>query len=499
MSGRYILALDLGSSGLRSLVTPRETPWDFLRGHRRPYRAHRSQSPESLERRFHPEELWERVTGVLREGVRAAGVQVTEIAAISVTSQRQGVAFLDGNGATVYVGPNMDLRAVFEGAAIDADHAHQVYRTTGHLPSLFFTPAKLRWWQGHHPRIFRRVRRVLTLGAWVTYRLTGTMADSPSLLGEAGLLEVASRKPATALLSELDLDPALLPDLVEEGAPVGTLTVEASQRVGLPSGIPVVLAGPDTQTALLGMGVTEPGEVGIVAGWSTPVQMVTRAPIFHKERHTWTGCHVVDGRWVVEANAGDTGGTLDMVRAMVGARGGAAGLDSLAALVQPGADMVTAFWGPHALDLANPGISMGGLLVPTPITFNPFRTAHVARATLENIAYALRQCLERVQEVSEREPTSVSLSGGLARSTIFPQLLTDVLGTGIRVHHPAASAIGAAMLAAYPKGQGETLARSAADQGTILEPEARSAAEYAELYQRWLRLRERLQQLSEEL
>ena len=498
MSATHILALDLGSSGLRSLLAPVETPWKLTPGAALPYRPLRARGGEGLAVRFSPDELWKRVARVIQEGVRAAGLQAGDIAAIGVTSQRQGVAFLGGAGVTLYVGPNVDLRAVFEGAAIDDTLADVVYQTTGHLPSLFFTPAKLRWWKHHHPRLHRRIRRVLTLGAWVAYRLTGEVADVPSLQSEAGLLDVSSRGPATALLQELGVDTPLLPPLAEEGKSFGGLTPEAAGLVGLNPGAPVALAGPDTQTALLGMGVTEPGSVGVVAGWSVPVQMVTGRPAFDNARRTWVGCHVLPGRWVTEANAGDAGGALEMVGRMLSAQASTGRLDDLASRAGEGGELTTAFWGPHALDLANPGVGMGGLLTPIPITYNPLHRSHVARASLENVAYAVRECLERVAKVADRQPASVHLSGGMAQSRVFPQLLADVLGTAVRLHHPRASGIGAALLAAG-KEAADRLAPAAAAQSTGLEPDPRRSSEYEDLYQRWLRLRQKLQELSDEL
>ncbi len=494
----HILALDLGSSGLRSLLAPVETPWKLTAGAALPYRPLRARGGEGLAVRFSPDELWKCVARAIQDGVRAAGLRSGDIAAIAVTSQRQGVAFLDRAGGTLYVGPNVDLRAVFEGASIDDTLAEAVYRTTGHLPSLFFTPAKLQWWELHHPRLHRRIRRVLTLGAWVAHRLTGEVADVPSLLGEAGLLDVSSRGPATGLLAELGVDTGLLPPLVEEGSAFGGLTREAAGLVGLKPGTPVVLAGPDTQTALLGMGITEPGGVGVVAGWSVPVQMVTGRPAFDNARRTWVGCHVLAGRWVAEANAGDAGGALEMVGRMLGAPSRTGRLDDLASRAGDGGELTTAFWGPHALDLANPGITMGGLLTPVPITYNPLHRSHVARASLENVAYAVRECLERVAQVADRQPASVHLSGGMAQGRVFPQLLADVLGTNVRLHHPRASAIGAALLAAG-KEAANRLAPAAAAQSTGLEPDPRRGSEYEDLYQRWLRLRQRLQELGDEL
>ena len=75
--------------------------------------------------------------------MRDSRIRADEIAAVAATSQRQAVVFLDSDGHELYAGPNLDLRAVFEGAAIDDELRDRVYRTTGHLPSFFFTAAKL--------------------------------------------------------------------------------------------------------------------------------------------------------------------------------------------------------------------------------------------------------------------------------------------------------------------------------------------------------------------
>ncbi len=495
---KHVLMLDLGSTGLRSLTAPVDQPWSLTPGAERRYRVGRPRGADSLVCWFEPNDLWQRVAAVLGEGVRAAGVAPEDVAAVSITSQRQGVAFLDRDGATIYLAPNVDLRAVFEGAAIDDRLADQVHAATGHLPSFLFTPAKLHWWRRQHPRTSRRIHRILTLGAWVAYRLTGEQADVPSQLNEAGLADVATRQPS-ALLDALEVDGSLLPSVVDEGAAVGAVQHDAAAATGLREGTPVVLAGPDTQAALLGMGAVAPGDAAVVSGWSTPVQAVTEAPVLDPQRRTWAGCHVLPGRWVAEANVGDTGGTLEMVRRLLGPRAGIDRLDSLLSRSRLGSNLVTAFWGPHALDLANPGVGMGGLLMPSPITYNPIHAGHVARATLENIAYGIRQGAERLEEVMERKPRLVALSGGLSQNSVFPQMLADVLGSPVRLHHHRASAIGAAIAASAPRGQWEEAAKRAAGQGTVIEPDVRSTLEYADLYRRWLRLKARLDELSDEL
>jgi autoinducer 2 (AI-2) kinase len=456
----------------------------------------RSRSSDDLAVRFSPQDLQARIIRVLREGIANAGVATNDVCAIAITSQRQGVAFLGANGNTIYVGPNIDLRAIFEGAAMDDEHAALVYQTTGHLPSFFFTPAKLRWWHNNHPRIASRIQRVLTLGAWAACQLTGEQADTPSLLGEAGLLDVTSRQPATVLLGALGLDSTVMPPFVNEGQPAGKLTSPSARDLGLPTGIPVYLAGPDTQSALLGMGVTEPGNLGVIAGWSAPVQTVTASPVLDSQRRTWAGVHVLPERWIAEANAGDAGAALDMVRRIMGARGRLERFSDIATRVPVGSNMTTAFWGPQAIDFSSPGVSMGGLLTPVPITYNTLRASHLARATLENIAYALRECVERLKDVTGQPARSIHLSGGVSRSLIFPQILADVLNAKVLLHHPNASALGAAIAAS---GDVTSLAKVASAHATTIAPDVRSVVDYADLYPRWLRLRERLQDFTQEL
>src|SRR2546428_6708727 len=105
-----------------------------------------------------------------------------------------------------------------------------------------------------------------------------------------------------------DLPARILRPLAAPGRRAGSVTAAAAAATGLPEGTPVFVGGADTESALLGSGVHEPGETGAVVGTTTPVQMVTRAPVIDPSGRLWTSCHVGPDRWVLESNAGDTGG-----------------------------------------------------------------------------------------------------------------------------------------------------------------------------------------------
>ena len=308
---------------------------------------------------------------------------------------------------------------------------------------------------------------------------------------------MASCEPARALLERLGVPLGLLPGIVTPDVPVGLLTAEAAEATGLPCTTPVHLAGPDSHAAAVGCGAAADGAAACAAGWSAPVHVTTASPVFDPQARTWTSPHGVGGRWTVEATPGDTGRTLDAVRRLLAPRASHKRFDALAQSAFDSGKPVAAFLGPRAIDLANPGITMGGVLLPAPVTHEGFDAADIARAAYENAAFAIRESLALARSVAETAPVTLALSGGMAESAVFPQLLADALGEPVRVHRNA-TATGASALASTPASELAPRCADLAANGVSVEPGPRSP-ERRESYERWLRLRERLDALTGEL
>jgi sugar (pentulose or hexulose) kinase len=236
------------------------------------------------------------------------------------------------------------------------------------------------------------------------------------------------------------------------------------------------------------MGVREPGEVGIVAGWSCPLQEVTAEPRIDGQRRTWTSLHVLPGRWVVESSTADAGRTWRWwCETLMGEREGA--LEDGAALAgraAPGSGNVTALLGPAAMNAGAWGVHLGGLLMTTPLTVSPVGRPELLRAALENIAFALRANFDQAQEVAGLDATRVVVGGGLTRSPVFPSILASALERPIDVaSEPEASAIGAAALAARAVGiDDESLVSPVAS----VEPDTGAVETYRHQYERWRKL-----------
>ncbi len=486
MAADHTLALDAGTSGARGVVA--KPGAGVVAVARREWRYETPPEIAPLGRAFDSEAFWSVICGVARDALAKAGLSAGDIAAVGVTSQRLAVVIIDGEGRALYAGPNLDARAVGEGFAIDARLAGRVYDSCGKLPSLLLAAAKAQWLRKRDEAGFARAAAVFSMGDWIAHRLTGELRAEPSLSADCGLLDVTTRARDEALMAALDVPAALLPPLVTPQEVAGRVTPAAGEAAGLAPGTPVVIAGSDTQCALLGMGVIEPGEVGIAAGWSCPLMQVTAEPRIDPQRRTWTSVHVVPERWVVESSATDAGRTWRWWSETLLGEGDATlgEAAALAAQAPPASRDVLALLGPAAMNAGAMGLHLGGILMHTPLSVGAVGRPELLRAILENIAFALRANLEQAEEVTGLAATRIALGGGLTQAAPFPRIVADALGRPVEVAREVdVTGLGAARLAAEAVG---LPADGLVPPVERIEPEAGVSETYRRAYERWRRL-----------
>jgi len=497
MAAEHIVALDAGTSGVRAVIL---RPGAGIVGSAR--RAWSYETPPGggpLDKCFDPNAFWSTVTHVCRTALEQASLSGGDIAVAGVTSQRLGIVVIDKDGRVLFTGPNVDARAFMEGIAIDGTMAERVYASSGKLPSLLLTPARLHWLRKHDPDAYARADCVLTIGDWLAFQLTGERKNERSLAGDCGLLDVASRERDERLLGELEVPTHLLAPLVSSGEVAGSVSKAGAKATGLAAGTPVVIAGGDTQCALAGMGVETPGAAGIAAGWSCPLQLVTAEPRFDAQRRTWTDLHVVRGRWVIESSPANAGQAWQWwVETLLG--DGTDALERAGALASEapaGSGDVLALLGPAAMNAGAMGLHLGGLLMTTPLVAGNVGRPELLRAALENVAYALRANLEQAEDVAGVRATRIAVGGGLTNAAVFSRILCDVLARPIEVAQDVeVTARGAALMAARAAGLDETSLR--VDMQSI-EPDGPAAEGYERRYQRWRKLGAALDRTMQEL
>ena len=485
MAEGAILVMDAGTSAPRCVVFDRAGR--VLGSSSGAWRYAEAPDAPALAREFHLPTLWHELCALVRSSLRESLCPPSSIEAVAVTGQRQAVVFLDEAGDEIYAGPNLDLRAVFEGAQLDAED------DTGRLPSMLFTHAKLRWFREHRPEAYARIARVLTLPDWIAWKLTGELAADPSLAAEAGLLDVVTGGWRSQPFDEASIDPDAV-RLLALGEFAGAVRADAAKETGLAGGVPVCVAGPDTQCGLLGMGVAEAGEVGIVAGWSVPLQMVTEAPSAVPGSGAWSGLFLEDGKGVLECNAGDLGNQQRWLAEVLfgDAEEGLEAMNALAAEAPQGAHGATALFGHPRMATAAVGMRTGGLLFPAPVTFSEIGRGHLVRAQIESAAFTIRANLEQIERAAGVRARVVRLGGGMTRMPVFGEIVAAALGRQIGVSSATnVSALGAFVRATATlegRSASETAATVAPGRISALDPDPLAVAEYEDAYGRWTAL-----------
>jgi autoinducer-2 kinase len=425
------------------------------------------------------------------------------IRGVIATAQREGCVFLDAAGEVLYAGPNLDARAVTQGMEVQSRiPPERLHAITGHAPPYIFAVSRLLWFRQHHDA--SRIATLFMLNDWMTHLLAGERVAEHSNASESMLYDVSRRAWSDEILDTLEIARGILPVLCDAGAPAGRVTARAAAATGIPEGTPVFAGGPDTESALLGSGVLDVGQMGAVLGTTTPVQQVLETPVLDPDANLWTSPHVVPGRWVLESNGGDTGSTyrwlLDLMCGGVD-DGAHAAAEAAMASVDPGPRQIFCHLGPAVFNLRNMNpFTPAGLLFRFPLLHidRPNR-GELLRAFFENVAYAIRGNCEQITAVSGVPTDRLWVSGGMARSPTLLRLIATTLGVPLTVGEVAESAsLGCAVLASVGAGLHPSVPEAAAAMVRTrpVEPDLQLTAAFVERYQRWREMYASLQSWS---
>src|SRR5262249_44280388 len=178
----------------------------------------------------------------------------------------------------------MDVRATEQaGRIFETGHESLRYSLAG--VSAEWMPAKMLWLKEHEPEISQETRYLLEYTDWIAYCLTGRLTLNLNTIAQRWYYHKPGGGWPSAFYSEIGLSgiEAKFPtDILRIGEIVGPLSDDAAQQLGLPTGIPVAAGGGDAFIGLLGLGVVEPGDLGVVMGSSNVLSGLTTDEVhFH--------------------------------------------------------------------------------------------------------------------------------------------------------------------------------------------------------------------------
>jgi len=329
---------------------------------------------------------------------------------------------------------------------------------TGNRALTGFTAPKLLWLRNHEPATYARIAKVLLPKDYVRYRLEGVWAIDAADASGTLLYDVANRRWSDEVLAALDVPAAWLPPAHESTEVAG--------------------AG-DQAAAALGVGVVAPGAVSVVLGTSGVVFAALPRYRPDPEARVHVFCHAAPASWHAMGVMLSAAGSAAWLRGVLDADFRT--LDREAEDVEAGAEGL--LFAPYLAGERTPYPDPDARGAFTGLTLRHGR-AHLWRAMLEGVAFALRDSLELLRALGV-EPSAARVSGGGARSPLWLRIVASALELPLeRMQYEEGSAYGAALLAGVRSGRFADVQEAVATCVRVRE-RVEPAWDYGDRYERF--------------
>jgi len=447
-----VLAIDAGTTGVTALIVTEDG-----RVAARGYQEFPQHFPTPGWVEHVPEEIWQATLEACRAALDAAG-GTSRIRCVGITNQRETAVLWDRRTLSA------PRRAIVWQDRRTADICTRL-RAAGHEPRVaeltglrldpYFTGTKLTWLAENDPRAWQGVLEgavaVGTVDSYLVARLSGGAAhvSDASNASRTLLYDIGAGAWSEELCELLSVPTSALPQVVPSYGEVVRTDPESFLGMDVPiSGI----AG-DQQAALFGQACYSPGDSKCTYGTGSFVLINTGDELVRSNAGllTTVAWAQPDGTltYALEGSIFVTGAAVQWLRDGLGVIGSAAETEAIAATVTDsgGAVFVPALTGlgaPH-WDPTARGAILG-------ITRGTTR-AHIVRATLDAIAFQVRDVIEVMTREAGLDVPVLAVDGGAAANNLLCQLQADQLGVPVeRPEVLETTGVGAAFLAGLGAG-----------------------------------------------
>lgn len=448
----YVLGLDVGTSVTKAALFDRVGHEIGSSGRRTGVR-----SPHPGWYEMEAEDLFGAAAAASRDALAKTGIRPEEVEGLAISGIMIGGWPIDQEGRLLRPGIlwNDGRAQALLDRLLAANPAlmSQLFDSSGQVMQLGCTLPVLAWLAENEPDVVARTHVILTAKDYLRMRLTGHVGTDESDAAIApGNARTRGFNPALLDLFGLGRLAPLLPEVKPSEALAGALLPDAAEALGLASGTPVALGAGDLPACVLGAGAVDPGVACSVVGTTCLNGVVSQEPVFEprdmgilftvpgdlwiKTMVNVAGTTNLD--WALGALCPDIAGRADAYETLA----------EIAASSPPGA--AGAGYVPYLSHIGiiaprlEPGARAGffGL--------NPDHgRADLVRSVYEGLAYAIRDCYERIA----RPVSAIRLVGGASRSPFWAQMIADITGTPVEVPEGSEfGAKGAALLAATAIG-----------------------------------------------
>ncbi|MEW4529623.1 glycerol kinase GlpK [Maioricimonas sp. JC845] len=443
---KYVLSLDQGTTSSRAIV--------FNTAGRIVSKAQQEFPqiyPRPGEVEHDPEAIWESQLATARQALKAGGLAPSEVAAIGIANQRETTLIWDRR-----TGRPVSNAIVWQSRIssplcdrLKSDGLEPLIREkTGLVIDAYFSGTKIAWLLEHQNGLRERAERgdllFGTVDTFLIWRLTGgrVHATDVSNASRTMLFNIRTLDWDDELLAAMNIPRNLMPQVCPNSGIIG----ETDPAV-FGATVPISGVAGDQQAATFGQACFRPGDAKNTYGTGCFVLLNTGCEPVHSKNGLLTTVGWQIGEEVTYCLEGSifiAGAAVQWLRDGLGMIRESSEVETLAALAEDngGVYFVPAFVGlgaPH-WDSDARGTLIG-------LTRGTTR-GHIARATLESMAYQTRDVLDAMQRDAGIDLSHLKVDGGASVNDLLMQFQSDMLD--VPVQRPVVqetTALGAAYLA----------------------------------------------------
>ncbi len=385
----------------------------------------------------------------------AEKIKTERIAGISISNQRETVAFIDEGGkdirpSMVWLDERSRKQVEELSSHIGADIIHDI---TGRPVDITPVLYRLVWLKKNEPQAFEKTRFFVDVQAYLVYRLSGQWKTGWFSADPMGYFDIRKKEYSPRLLNYLGLSADRFPQAFAPGTKIGSITEEAARQTGLLPETPIFAGGGDGQCAALGTACITSDQAyinlgtAVVSGvwspqclnskaWRTEISPTGEGYIL--ETCLRSGAFLIN--WFVDQFLpGDRKEKNFFTKLEQKAQDIPVGSDGLITLPY-WSGVMNPHWNPNGRGCFI-GLSGGH----TPV--------HLYRSILEGICLNQAQATTALEkETGLRVKNFIAIGGG-ASSPLWTQMLADSTGKDVAISDTLeASCLGAAMIAGYGAG-----------------------------------------------
>lgn len=411
----YLLSIDLGTSSVKVGVFASDT-LTLVRQATAVYPLHHPQ-PNFAEQ--DPKAWWLAVITAVSQAT--ATLDKTKIKAIGLDGQMHGLVCLGKDHQPI-------LPAIIWADGRSEAEVKQLAEAgfTAVLPgapATGFSASSVLWLKHNQPAILDQTRTILLPKDYIRLRLTGTVASEPSDAASTWLFDVQKNEWAEDVAAFCGLSPHQLPPILASGEIAGLLREETAVQLNLPPNLPVITGAADLAAQMLGHGITQPSQTFVTVGSGGQVVVPQTSFAQNPPSGTYSFPHCLPNRWYTQAAILSAGLSLQWLRDILQLSQQAnayATLSNMAASVPAGADGIIflPYLSGERTPHQNPQASALFFGLRAHHT-----TAHLARAVMEGVCFALLDCLNLFEQKGN---APIVLSGGIVQSDVWCQTAAEV-------------------------------------------------------------------------